>query len=95
MLDLSELRADTPKQTLKFELIVGLEGWSILERVPVTINIINKPVTAKLSTGKITLSSVNSKGTDLKLVPPKGYSIQDLGIRSGYRGQRELHTGRL
>ncbi|HBK03098.1 MAG TPA: hypothetical protein DDY87_01565, partial [Clostridiales bacterium] len=82
MLDLSELRADTPKQTLKFELIVGLDGWSILERVPVTVNIINKPVTAKLSTGKITLSSVNSKGTDLKLVPPKGYSIQDLGIRS-------------
>ena len=47
-----------------------------------TVNIINKPVTAKLSTGKLTLSSVNSKGADMKLVPPKGYSIQDLGIRN-------------
>ena len=82
VLDIADLGVYTPKRTLKFELIVGLDGWLNLETVPVTVNIINKPVTAKLSTGKITLSSVNSKGTDLKLVPPKGYALQDLGIRS-------------
>ena len=75
------LRPDTPKQTLKIYPSVALEGWIIGWGEPVTVNIINKPVTAKLSTGKLTLSSVNSKGTDMKLVPPKGYSIQDLGIR--------------
>lgn len=75
------LRPDTPKQTLKIYPSVALEGWIIGWGEPVTVNIINKPVTAKLSTGKITLSSVNSKGVDMKLVPPKGYSIQDLGIR--------------
>ena len=75
------LRTDTPKQTLKIYPSVALEGWIIGWGEPVTVNIINKPVTAKLSTGKITLSSVNSKGVDMKLVPPKGYSIQDLGIR--------------
>lgn len=75
------LRTDTPKQTLKIYPSVALEGWIIGWGEPVTVNIINKPVTAKLSTGKITLSSVNSKGTDMQLVPPKGYSIQDLGIR--------------
>lgn len=75
------LRPDTPKQTLKIYPSVVLEGWIIGWGEPVTVNIINKPVTAKLSTGKITLSSVNSKGADMKLVPPKGYSIQDLGIR--------------
>ncbi len=75
------LRPDTPKQTLKIYPSVVLEGWIIGWGEPVTVNIINKPVTAKLSTGKLTLSSVNSKGTDMQLVPPKGYSIQDLGIR--------------
>lgn len=75
------LRPDTPKQTLKIYPSVVLEGWIIGWGEPVTVNIINKPVTAKLSTGKLTLSSVNSKGVDMKLVPPKGYSIQDLGIR--------------
>ena len=75
------LRPDTPKQTLKIYPSVALEGWIIGWGEPVTVNIINKPVTAKLSTGKLTLSSVNSKGVDMKLVPPKGYSIQDLGIR--------------
>lgn len=75
------LSPDTPKQTLKIYPSVALEGWIIGWGEPVTVNIINKPVTAKLSTGKITLSSVNSKGVDMKLVPPKGYSIQDLGIR--------------
>lgn len=74
------LRPDTPKQTLKIYPSVVLEGWIIGWGEPVTVNIINKPVTAKLSTGKLTLSSVNSKGVDMKLVPPKGYSIQDLGI---------------
>ena len=74
------LRPDTPKQTLKIYPSVVLEGWIIGWGEPVTVNIINKPVTAKLSTGKLTLSSVNSKGADMKLVPPKGFSIQDLGI---------------
>lgn len=74
------LSPDTPKQTLKIYPSVALEGWIIGWGEPVTVNIINKPVTAKLSTGKITLSSVNSKGADMKLVPPKGFSIQDLGI---------------
>lgn len=74
------LSPDTPKQTLKIYPSVALEGWIIGWGEPVTVNIINKPVTAKLSTGKLTLSSVNSKGVDMKLVPPKGYSIQDLGI---------------
>ena len=74
------LRPDTPKQTLKIYPSVVLEGWIIGWGEPVTVNIINKPVTAKLSTGKLTLSSVNSKGADMKLVPPKGHSIQDLGI---------------
>lgn len=74
------LRPDTPKQTLKIYPSVALEGWIIGWGEPVTVNIINKPVTAKLSTGKLTLSSVNSKGADMKLVPPKGHSIQDLGI---------------
>ena len=81
MLDIADLGVFTPKRTLKDVLYAGLEGWLNLEPVPVTINIINKPVTAKLSTGKITLSSVNSKGTDLQLVAPKGYALQDLGIR--------------
>lgn len=76
------LRPDTPKQTLKIYPSVALEGWIIGWGEPVTVNIINKPVTAKLSTGKLTLSSVNSKGADMKLVPPKGFSIQDLGIRA-------------
>ena len=76
------LRTDTPKQTLKIYPSVALEGWIIGWGEPVTVNIINKPVTAKLSTGKLTLSSVNSKGADMKLVPPKGFSIQDLGIRN-------------
>lgn len=76
------LRPDTPKQTLKIYPSVVLEGWILGWGEPVTVNIINKPVTAKLSTGKITLSSVNSKGADMKLVPPKGHSIQDLGIRN-------------
>lgn len=76
------LRPDTPKQTLKIYPSVVLDGWIIGWGEPVTVNIINKPVTAKLSTGKLTLSSVNSKGVDMKLVPPKGYSIQDLGIRN-------------
>ena len=76
------LRPDTPKQTLKIYPSVVLEGWIIGWGEPVTVNIINKPVTAKLSTGKLTLSSVNSKGADMKLVPPKGHSIQDLGIRN-------------
>ncbi|MBD8990781.1 MAG: hypothetical protein EGQ87_07390, partial [Clostridiales bacterium] len=76
------LRPDTPKQTLKIYPSVALEGWMIGWGEPVTVNIINKPVTAKLSTGKLTLSSVNSKGADMKLVPPKGFSIQDLGIRA-------------
>ena len=76
------LSPDTPKQTLKIYPSVALEGWIIGWGVPVTVNIINKPVTAKLSTGKITLSSDNSKGADMKLVPPKGFSIQDLGIRN-------------
>lgn len=58
-----------------------LEGWIIGWGEPVTVNIINKPVTASV-TGKLTLSSVNSKGADMKLVPPKGHSIQDLGIRN-------------
>ncbi|WP_294421712.1 hypothetical protein, partial [uncultured Senegalimassilia sp.] len=75
------LRPDTPKQTLKIYPSVALEGWIIGWGEPVTVNIINKPVTAKLSTGKLTLSSDNSKGADMKLVPPKGFSIQDLGIR--------------
>lgn len=70
------------KQTLKIYPSVAMEGWIIGWGVPVTVNIINKPVTAKLSTGKITLSSDNSKGADMKLVPPKGFSIQDLGIRN-------------
>ena len=76
------LSPHTPKQTLKIYPSVVLEGWIIGWGEPVTVNIINKPVTAKLSTGKLTLSSVNSKGADMKLVPPKGYSIQDLGIRN-------------
>lgn len=76
------LSPDTPKQTLKIYPSVALEGWMIGWGEPVTVNIINKPVTAKLSTGKLTLSSVNSKGADMKLVPPKGHSIQDLGIRA-------------
>ena len=76
------LRPDTPKQTLKIYPSVVLEGWIIGWGEPVTVNIINKPVTAKLSTGKLTLSSVNSKGADMKLIPPKGFSIQDLGIRN-------------
>lgn len=76
------LRPDTPKQTLKIYPSVALEGWMIGWGEPVTVNIINKPVTAKLSTGKLTLSSANSKGADMKLVPPKGFSIQDLGIRN-------------
>ncbi len=76
------LRPDTPKQTLKIYPSVVLDGWIIGWGEPVTVNIINKPVTAKLSTGKLTLSSVNSKGADMKLVPPKGFSIQDLGIRA-------------
>ena len=76
------LRLDTPKQTLKIYPSVALEGWMLGWATPVTVNIINKPVTAKLSTGKITLSSDNSKGADMKLVPPKGFSIQDLGIRN-------------
>ena len=74
------LSPDTPKQTLKIYPSVVLDGWIIGWGEPVTVNIINKPVTAKLSTGKLTLSSVNSKGADMKLVPPKGFSIQDLGI---------------
>ncbi len=81
VLHTDRLSPDTPKQTLKIYPSVVLEGWIIGWGEPVTVNIINKPVTAKLSTGKITLSSVNSKGTDMQLVPPKGYSIQDLGIR--------------
>ena len=72
----------TPKQTLKIYPSVVLEGWMFGWPTPVTVNIINKPVTAKLSTGKITLSSANSKGADMKLLPPKGFSIQDLGIRN-------------
>lgn len=76
------LSPHTPKQTLKIYPSVVLDGWIIGWGEPVTVNIINKPVTAKLSTGKLTLSSVNSKGADMKLVPPKGYSIQDLGIRN-------------
>ena len=76
------LSPDTPKQTLKIYPSVVLEGWIIGWGEPVTVNIINKPVTAKLSTGKLTLSSANSKGADMKLVPPKGFSIQDLGIRN-------------
>lgn len=76
------LRPDTPKQTLKIYPSVVLEGWIIGWGEPVTVNIINKPVTAKLSTGKLTLSSANSKGADMKLLPPKGFSIQDLGIRN-------------
>lgn len=72
----------TSKQTLKIYPSVVLEGWMFGWPTPVTVNIINKPVTAKLSTGKITLSSDNSKGADMKLVPPKGFSIQDLGIRN-------------
>ena len=76
------LRLDTPKQTLKIYPSVALEGWMLGWATPVTVNIINMPVTAKLSTGKLTLSSDNSKGADMKLVPPKGFSIQDLGIRN-------------
>ena len=75
------LRPDTSKQTLKIYPSVALEGWMLGWATPVTVNIINKPVTAKLSTGKLTLSSANSKGADMMLVPPKGFSIQDLGIR--------------
>lgn len=81
VLHTDRLSPDTPKQTLKIYPSVALEGWIIGWGEPVTVNIINKPVTAKLSTGKITLSSANSKGADMKLVPPKGFSIQDLGIR--------------
>lgn len=80
VLHTDRLSPDTPKQTLKIYPSVVLEGWILGWGEPVTVNIINKPVTAKLSTGKLTLSSVNSKGTDMKLVPPKGHSIQDLGI---------------
>ena len=80
VLHTDRLSPDTPKQTLKIYPSVALEGWIIGWGEPVTVNIINKPVTAKLSTGKLTLSSVNSKGADMKLVPPKGHSIQDLGI---------------
>lgn len=80
VLHTDRLSPDTPKQALKIYPSVALEGWMIGWGEPVTVNIINKPVTAKLSTGKITLSSVNSKGADMKLVPPKGFSIQDLGI---------------
>ncbi len=76
------LSPDIPKQTLKIYPSVAMEGWIIGWGVPVTVNIINKPVTAKLSTGKLTLSSDNSKGADMMLVPPKGFSIQDLGIRN-------------
>ena len=79
--DTSELRVDTPKQTVKVGLYAGLDGWLNLGLVNVTVKIINTPVTAKLSTSKITLSSVNSKGTDLQLVAPKGYALEDLGIR--------------
>lgn len=82
VLHTDRLSPDTPKQTLKIYPSVALEGWIIGWGEPVTVNIINKPVTAKLSTGKITLSSANSKGADMKLVPPKGFSIQDLGIRN-------------
>ena len=82
VLHTDRLSPDTPKQTLKIYPSVALEGWIIGWGEPVTVNIINKPVTAKLSTGKITLSSDNSKGADMKLVPPKGFSIQDLGIRA-------------
>lgn len=81
VLHTDRLSPDTPKQTLKIYPSVALEGWIIGWGEPVTVNIINKPVTAKLSTGKLTLSSDNSKGADMKLVPPKGFSIQDLGIR--------------
>lgn len=80
VLHTDRLSPNTPKQTLKIYPSVALEGWMIGWGEPVTVNIINKPVTAKLSTGKLTLSSVNSKGADMKLVPPKGHSIQDLGI---------------
>jgi len=72
--DTSELRADTPKQTLKVVLYAGLDGWLNLAPTTVTVKIVNTPVTAKLSASKITLSSVNSKGTDLQLVAPKGYN---------------------
>ena len=82
VLHTDRLRPDTPKQTLKIYPSVVLEGWMFGWPTPVTVNIINKPVTAKLSTGKLTLSSDNSKGADMKLVPPKGFSIQDLGIRN-------------
>lgn len=82
VLHTDRLSPDTPKQTLKIYPSVALEGWIIGWGEPVTVNIINKPVTAKLSTGKITLSSANSKGADMKLLPPKGFSIQDLGIRN-------------
>ena len=81
VLHTDRLSPNTPKQTLKIYPSVALEGWMIGWGEPVTVNIINKPVTAKLSTGKITLSSDNSKGADMKLLPPKGFSIQDLGIR--------------
>lgn len=82
VLHTDRLSPNTPKQTLKIYPSVALEGWIIGWGEPVTVNIINKPVTAKLSTGKLTLSSVNSKGADMKLLPPKGFSIQDLGIRN-------------
>lgn len=82
VLHTDRLSPDTPKQTLKIYPSVALEGWMLGWATPVTVNIINKPVTAKLSTGKITLSSANSKGADMKLLPPKGFSIQDLGIRN-------------
>ena len=82
VLHTDRLSPDTPKQTLKIYPSVVLDGWIIGWGEPVTVNIINKPVTAKLSTGKLTLSSVNSEGADMKLVPPKGHSIQDLGIRN-------------
>ena len=76
------LSPETAKQTLKIYVTAGLKDWMIGWTMPITVNIINKPVTAKLSTGKLTLSSDNSKGADMKLVPPKGFSIQDLGIRN-------------
>lgn len=82
LLDTTNMPTDTKKQTLKVNVDVQVDGWIIRQTVPLTINIVNTPITAKLSASKITLSSVNSKGTDLQLVAPKGYALQDLGIRA-------------